>query len=217
MWRCGEGWLCLVRSVYWARIFRVTHDRSQSIGCSFQIAWLRWRSERRNISSRPSQNRGHSRLMGIAKHQNVQLFGYVHVCTAKIVYFSLSKCGRNKNRGKERKEEKPEVLCGESWKTLTLKNLTPPLDQVFLGCAERVCKTNKRIVRKNRKLFESLISADTAKPLPDWEPSLSDTVSSSYDMEGHSKKCVERKYDLSNKKIANYSKFAPPCLDDHQL
>ena len=134
------------------------------------------------------------------------------MCAPRKLFISLCLCGRNKNRGKERKEEKTEVLCGESWKTLILNNLTPPLDQVFLGCAERVCKTNKRIVRKNRKLFESLISADTAKPLPDWEPSLSDTVPWSYDVEGHSKKCVERKYDLSNKKIANYSKFAPPVL-----
>ena len=50
-----------------AVVFHVTHDRSQSIGRHFQIAWLRWRSERRSICLHPCENGGRSRFIGIAK------------------------------------------------------------------------------------------------------------------------------------------------------
>ena len=48
-------------------IFFVTQDRSQSFGCIFQIACLRWRSERRSDSLHPSEKGGRSRFIDIAK------------------------------------------------------------------------------------------------------------------------------------------------------
>ena len=82
-------------------------------------------------------------------------------------FISHCTCGRHKKR---RKEEKPEVSVGEKLrKNVDLEEPTPPLDQVFLACTQRDCKTNKRIVEENRNLFESLISAGTVKPMPGWE------------------------------------------------
>ena len=60
-------WLSLVRSDHWARIFRVAHDWSWSIGRCFQIVWLRWRRERRSISIHPTENGGRSRWIEIVK------------------------------------------------------------------------------------------------------------------------------------------------------
>ena len=40
---------------------------------------------------------------------------------------------------------------------------------------------------------------------------------SSYDMEGHAKKCVDRYCELSNRMIQQLFKVATPCMDDHQF
>ena len=36
-------------------------------------------------------------------------------------------------------------------------------------------------------------------------------------MEGHAKKCVERYFELANKKVEQLHKVSSPCLDDHQF
>ena len=41
------------------------------------------------------------------------------------------------------------------WKNVVFDVPTDPLDQENLGCAQGECKTDKRIVEENRKLFES--------------------------------------------------------------
>ena len=57
------------------------------------------------------------------------------------------------------------------------------------------------------------ITTKKATEKPDAE-----TISSwSYDMEGHAKKCVERYCEFANKTTQQFSKFATPSLDDHQL
>ena len=43
------------------------------------------------------------------------------------------------------------------------KNIDFELNQVYLGCTQRGCETNKRILKENWKLFESLLSISTVK------------------------------------------------------
>ena len=39
----------------------------------------------------------------------------------------------------------------------------------------------------------------------------------SHDVEGHTKKCVERYCELANKTAQQLYKVATPCIDDHQF
>ena len=39
----------------------------------------------------------------------------------------------------------------------------------------------------------------------------------SYDMEGHAKKCVERKSELANRTTQQLYKVSTPCIDDHHF
>ena len=39
----------------------------------------------------------------------------------------------------------------------------------------------------------------------------------SYDVEAHARKCVERYFELANKKTEQFHKVSSPCLDDHQI
>ena len=73
-------------------------------------------------------------------------------------------------------------------KQVDLEEPTPLLDQVYLGCTQRECKPNQKIVQENKTLIESLISASTVKP--GWERAHAEMSAWSYDMEGHAKKCV---------------------------
>ena len=73
-----------------------------------------------------------------------------------------------------------------------LEEPTTLLDQVYLGCTQRECKQNMKIVQENKDLLESLISAGTIKQLLGWERSHPDTVVWSYDVEERAKKCVEK-------------------------
>ena len=49
------------------------------------------------------------------------------------------------------------------------------------------------------------------------KPDAETLSSSSCDMEGHAKKCVERYCELTNKQRKQFYKVATPCLDDHQF
>ena len=82
------------------------------------------------------------------------------------------------------------------WKKL-MKNAgidepTSFLDHVYLGYTQRDCKPNETIIEHYTKMFESRISAGATQKLPGWQEPHAQTVARSYDMEGHSPKCVER-------------------------
>ena len=107
------------------------------------------------------------------------------------------------------------------WKKL-MKNVdveepTSCLDHVYSGCTQRECNTNEKIIGQYNKMFESRISAGATEKLPGWDKPRAKTSAWSYDMEGHARKCVERKCELANKKTEQLYKVFHPCLDDHQI
>ena len=81
------------------------------------------------------------------------------------------------------------------WKVVLNKEVdfgepTSFLDHVYLGCTQRQCQVSKDIVDNYRTMFESRTSAGRTEKIPCSENL---RISSwSYDMKGHSKKCVER-------------------------
>ena len=91
------------------------------------------------------------------------------------------------------------------------------LDHVYLGCTKRECKPNEKIIEQYNKMFESRISAGATEKLPGWDKPRAKTSAWSYDMEGHARKCVERYFELANKKTEQLYKDSHPCLDDHQI
>ena len=100
-------------------------------------------------------------------------------------------------------------------KEVDLGEPTSFLDHAYLGCTQRQCEISKDIVDKYRIMFESRISAVGTEKLPCSE---SLRISSwSYDMEGHAKKCVERKCELANKTTQQLYKLSTPCIDDHHF
>ena len=69
-------------------------------------------------------------------------------------------------------------------------------------------------------MFESRISAGAKEQLPTRASGKlgAETISSSsYDMEGHAKKCVERYCEPANETTQQLHKVAAPCMDDHQF
>ena len=105
------------------------------------------------------------------------------------------------------------------WKVLNkevdLGEPTSFLDHEDLGCTQRQCETSKDIVDNYRTMFESLISAGRVEKLP--FPQNLRSSSWSYDMEGHSKKCVERYCELANKTTQQLYKVSTPYNDDHHF
>ena len=105
------------------------------------------------------------------------------------------------------------------WKVLNKEvDLGEPtlfFDHVYLGCTPRQCEISKDIVDNYRTMFESRISAGETEKLPDSEHF---RISSwSYDMEGHTKKCVERYCELANRTTQQLYKVSTPCIDDHHF
>ena len=105
------------------------------------------------------------------------------------------------------------------WKVLNkevdLGEPTSFLDYVFLGCTQRQCDISKDIVDNYRAVFESRISAVRTEKLP-YSENL--RISSwSYDVEGHTKKCVERFCELANRTTQKLYKVSTPCIDDHHF
>ena len=105
------------------------------------------------------------------------------------------------------------------WKLLNkeddLGEPTSFLDHVYLGCTPRQCEISKNTVDNYRAMFESRISAGETEKLP-YSENL--PISSwSYDMEGHTKKCVERYCELANKTTQQLYKVSTPCIDDHHF
>ena len=105
-------------------------------------------------------------------------------------------------------------------KDVDLGEPTSILDHVYLGCTQREYQISKDIVDNCKSMFESRISTGAKEKLRTRASGKLDaeTVSSwSYDMEGHTKKCVERFCDLANKRTEQLYKVSAPCLDDHNF
>ena len=107
------------------------------------------------------------------------------------------------------------------WKKL-MKNVdieepTSFLGHVYLGCAQRECKLNEKIIGQYNKMIESRISAGATEKLPGWDKPRAKTSAWSYDMEGHARKWVERYCEVANKKTEQLYKVSHPYLDDRQI
>ena len=123
-------------------------------------------------------------------------------------------CGRFQTGWEETKSWSDVELTQQK---VDLGEPTSFLDHVYLGCTERECETSKDIVENDRDMFESRISAGAKEKLP-WSGRLDSNIStSSNDLEGHAKKCVEGYCELANKTTQELDKVATPCLDDHQF
>ena len=86
----------------------------------------------------------------------------------------------------------------------------------FFDHTQRECHISKDIADKYRNMFESRISAGAQEKLSETRASgkLDANIisSSSYDMEGHAKKCVERYCELAKK---NNAKITQSCNAMH--
>ena len=67
------------------------------------------------------------------------------------------------------------------------------------------------------KSCEKCVYLTRIDKLPGREISHANTITWSYDMESHAKKCVDRYCELANKTVENLYKVLTLCLDDHQL
>ena len=66
-------------------------------------------------------------------------------------------------------------------------------------------------------MFESRISSGATEKLPGWDKPRAKTSAWSYDMEGHSRRSMERYCDLANKKTEQLYKVSHLWSDDHQI
>ena len=74
------------------------------------------------------------------------------------------------------------------WKMMKDVDIEEPtsfLDHVYLGCTQRECKPNEKIIGQYNKVFESRISAGATEEFPGWDKPRAKTSAWSYDMEGH--------------------------------
>ena len=101
------------------------------------------------------------------------------------------------------------------WKLLNkevdLGEPTSFLDHVYLGCTQRQCEISKDIVDQlqNHVRIANFRGGSREITIP--------SKSSSYDMAGHAKKCVERYCELENKTTQQLYKVSTPCIDDHHF
>ena len=98
------------------------------------------------------------------------------------------------------------------WKKL-MKNVdiekpTSFLDHVYLGCAQRECKTKRENYWAKQQ--------DVWIPYFCWS-NREITSMGPHDMEGHARKCVERYCELANKKTEQQNEVSHLCLDGHQI
>ena len=100
-------------------------------------------------------------------------------------------------------KEKPESYVEEIDEVVDLGEPKSFLDHVLLGCAQRECKSNESFIDEYRKKFESRIYGGATEKFLGWEKSHANTIAWSHDMAGHSKKCVERCCELTNKPIVH--------------
>ena len=140
-------------------------------------------------------------------------FGNVYSFTEKIflsIYVDDTKM--------ERKKQTLDPMWKKLMKNVDIDEPTSFLDHVYLGCTQRECNPNEKIIGQYNKMFESRISAGATEKLPGWDKPRAKTSAWSYDMEGHARKCVERHYELAPpKKTEQLYKVSSLCLDDHQI
>ena len=126
----------------------------------------------------------------------------------KVILVGL--CGWHQNGRKEAEfSSNVEEIDESRW----YEETTSCLDHVYLGCTQHVCTPNEIIIEQYKEMFESRTSAGATEKLPGWGKPHAKTVSWSYDMEGHARKCVERYCELANKKTAQLYRVSSPCLD----
>ena len=85
-------------------------------------------------------------------------------------------------------------------KDVDIEEPTSFLDHVYLGCTQRECKPNEKIIWQHNKMFESRISAGATEKLPGWDKPRARTSAWSCDMERHARKCAERHCELATHK-----------------
>ena len=119
-----------------------------------------------------------------------------------VYVFDMKLAGKKQNISPMRKLLNKEVDLGDP---------TFFLDHVYLGCTQRQCQRSQDIV--DNYMFESPISSEGVEKLPSFQNLR--IFSSSYDMFGHAKKCVERFCELANKTTQQLSKVSFPYIDDH--
>ena len=98
------------------------------------------------------------------------------------------------------KKQNLALMWKKLMKDVGIEEPTSFLDHVYLGCTQRECKPNEKIIGQYNKMFESRISAGATEKLPGWDKPRAKTSAWSYDMEGHARKCMERDCQLANKK-----------------
>ena len=116
-----------------------------------------------------------------------------------------------------RKKQNSALILKKLMNYVDMEEPTSFLDHIFIGCTQRECKPNEKIIGQYNKMFESRIFAGANAKLPRWDKPRAKTSAWSYDMEGHARKCVERYCELANKKTKQLYKVSHPCLDDHQI
>ena len=113
--------------------------------------------------------------------------------------------------GKEKQWSVVESTQQRSWFGST--NIFPR--SCISGMYSKTMWNEQRYCGQYRTMFESRISAGGLEKLP--FPHNLRISSWSYDMEGHSKKCVERYCELANKTTQQLYKVSTPCIDDHHF
>ena len=78
--------------------------------------------------------------------QNSKLGMFAHAPRKGLVFLYL--CWRHNN---EREEEQSETHAGQIDKQVDLEELTTMLHQEYMGCTQRECKPNLKIVREIRR------------------------------------------------------------------
>ena len=66
-------------------------------------------------------------------------------------------------------------------------------------------------------MYDSRISAGATEKHTLVGKPHAETVASSYDVEGHNQKCVERYCELANKNVEQFYRVSSPCLLDHHF
>ena len=94
-------------------------------------------------------------------------------------------------------------------KNIANEEPTSFLAHVSLGCTQRECKPNEKIIGQYNKMFESRISAGATEKLPGWDKPRAKTSAWSYDMEGLARKCVERCCKFATKKTEQLIQGCP--------
>ena len=123
----------------------------------------------------------------------------------------------NPNTALSLKKQNLNPMWKKLMKLVDLGEPTSFLDHVYLGCTQCECKSDESILEQYKKIFESRVSTGATEQLLCKEKSDAKTVAWSYDMEGHTKKCVEIFSELENRKAAQLYEVSTPCLDDHHV